>query len=116
MCARVSEPAGLRVYNVFSDLNVPYDPAYVGGYGLKIFKRKNDTKRRGIMTRIPLGQLAERLRKWIVKERLVRHPRCTLESTPRACCRYCPLLFPKPPRPRSEDAGSSSRTAVTRQT
>ena len=115
MCARVSEPAGLRICNVFPDIDVPYDPAYAGGYGLKIVKRKNDTKRGGIMTRIPSGPFAERLRKWIDEERLVRHPRCTLDTTPGARCRYCPPLFPKSPRPRGEDAGSRSRTAVTRQ-
>jgi hypothetical protein len=115
MCSRVSEPAGLRICNVFPDIDVPYDPTYAGGYGLKIVKRKNDTKRRGIMTRVPPGPLAERLRKWIAEERLVRHPQCTLESSPGARCRFCPPLFPKSPRPRSEDIGSRSRTAVTRQ-
>lgn len=94
---------------------MPYDPTYVGWYGHKIVKRKNDTKRRGIMTRVPPGPLAERLRKWIAEERLVRHPQCTLESSPGARCRFCPPLFPKSPRPRSEDIGSRSRTAVTRQ-
>ena len=51
MCARVSEPAGLRVCNVYPDVDVPFDPRYQGGIGIKIVERKNDTKRCGIMDR-----------------------------------------------------------------
>ena len=95
MCARVSEPAGLRICNVFPSLDAPYDPQYQGGIGIKIVKRKNDTKRRGIMTRIPPGPFAERLLRWIQEEELTRHPRCTRESAPGARCRHCPPLFSK---------------------
>ena len=70
MCARVSEPAGLLICNVFPDVDVPFDPVYQGGIGTKIVKRKNDTKRSGIMTRIPPGPVAERLLQWIEVERL----------------------------------------------
>ena len=94
---------------------MPYDPTYVGWYGHKIVKRKNDTKLRGIMTRIPPGPFAERLRMWNEEERPVRNPQCTLDSTSGAPCCYCPPLFQKSPRPRSKGAGSRSRTAVTRQ-
>ena len=100
------------------DINAPYDPVYAGGYGFKIIKRKNDTKRKGHHDphpSRPVQRFPEQLRKWIDEERLFRHPRCTLESTPGARCRYCPPLFQKSPRPRGEDAGSRSRTAVTRQ-
>ena len=51
---------------------MPYDPTYVGWYGHKIVKRKNDTKLRGIMTRIPSGPFAERLRMRNEEERPVR--------------------------------------------
>jgi hypothetical protein len=40
MCARVSEPANLRICNVFLDLDAPYDPQYLGGIGLKIVKKE----------------------------------------------------------------------------
>ena len=117
MCARVSEPAGLRICNVFPDIDVPFDPAYQGGIGIKIVKRKNDTKRRGIMTRVPPGPAAERLLQWIrvEAERLTRHPRCTRESAPGARCRYCPPLFPKSPAPGRPGPPARSRLAVTRQ-
>ena len=113
MCARVSEPAALRICNVFPDIDVPFDPAYQGGIGIKIVKRKNDTKRRGIMTRMPPGPAAERLLQWVASEGLRRHLRCTRESAPGARCRYCPPLFPKSPRRSGAPAGP--RLAVTRQ-
>ena len=115
MCARVSETAGLRVCNVHPDVDVPFDPAYRGGIGIKIVKRKNDVKRRGIMTRIPPGPLADRLIRWIEEERLHRHPRCTLESAPGARCRYCPPLFPKTSRQRGAAAQEHPRLPATRQ-
>ena len=115
MCARVSEPAGLRICNVFPDIDVPFDPVYQGGIGIKIVKRKNDTKRRGIMTRIPPSSLAERLLQWIEAERLRQHPRCTRETAPGARCRYCPPLFPKSPAPGHVGAPAGPRLAVTRQ-
>ena len=82
---------------------------------IKIVKRKNDTKRRGIMTRILPGPLAERLLQWIEAERLRRHPRCTRESAPGARYRYCPPLFPKSPAPGRIGAPAGPRLAVTRQ-
>lgn len=115
MCARVSELSGLRACNVFPDVDVPYDLSYSGGIGLKIVKRKNDVKRRGIMTRIPPGSFAMRLLTWIEEERLHRHPRCTLESAPGARCRYCPPLFPKTPFPRGPLDQGRVRLPVTRQ-
>jgi hypothetical protein len=81
------EPANLRVCNVFLDLDAPYYPQYLGGIGLKIMKRKNNAKRRGIMTRIPPGPFAVRLSKWIAKEELALHPRCTHEAALGARCR-----------------------------
>ena len=113
MCA--SKPAGLMICNVFPDIDVPFDPVYQGGIGIKIVKRKNDTKRRGIMTRIPPGPLAERLLQWIEAERLRLHPRCTRESAPGARCRYCPPLFPKSVAPGRVGAPAGPRLAVTRQ-
>ena len=115
MCARVSEPAGLRVCNVYPDVDVPFDPRYQGGIGIKIVERKNDTKRRGIMTRVPPGPFADRLRRWIEDEQLLQHPRCTRESAPGARCRYCPPLFPKTPRPRILRDQPAVRLPVTRQ-
>jgi hypothetical protein len=115
MCARVSEPANLRICNVFLDLDAPYDPQYLGGIGLKIVKRKNDTKRRGIMTRIPPGPFADRITAWIAEEELVRHPRCTLDTAPGARCRYCPPLFPKTAKSRRASGREGPRVAVTRQ-
>jgi hypothetical protein len=115
MCARVSEPAALRVCNVYLDVDVPFDPIYQGGIGIKIVKRKNDTKRRGIMTRLPPGTFADRLRKCIDDEQLFRHPRCTRESAPGARCRFCPPLFPKTARPRALREQPTVRLAVARQ-
>ena len=115
MCARVSELAGLRICNVFPSLDAPYDPQYQGGIGIKIVKRKNDTKRRGIMTRIPPGPFAERLLRWIQEEELARHPRCTRESAPGSRCGHCPPLFPKTAKPRHDAGVEGPRIAVTRQ-
>ena len=53
MCARVSEAALLRVCNVHPDIDAPFNPAYRGGIGIKIVKRKNDVKRRGIIDSHP---------------------------------------------------------------
>ena len=113
MCA--SEPAGLRICHVFPDIDVSFDSDYQGGIGIKIVKRKNDTNRRGIMTRVPPGPLAERLLQWIEAERLRRHPRCTRESAPGARYRYCPPLFPKSAAPARVGAPAGPRLAVTRQ-
>ena len=86
-----------------------------GASGSKLSSAKNDTKRRGIMTRIPPSSLAERLLQWIEAERLRQHPRCTRETAPGARCRYCPPLFPKSPAPGHVGAPAGPRLAVTRQ-
>lgn len=117
MCSRVSEPAALRICNVYPGVDGPYDSQYQGGIGLQIVKRKNDIKRRGLMTRLPPGPFAQRLLRWMRDEHLAPHPQCTRISAPGSRCRYCPPLFPKTARPRQGTARvrEGIRLAVTRQ-
>ena len=83
-------------------------------------KRKNDTGRCGIMTRIPGGTLQHMMRPYALEQQLVVGPRCTKPGKPGAACPYCPPFFPKlvlraGRAPPVQANGRDARVAVTRQ-
>ena len=118
-CARVGELAGLQICNLAWGLDQAFGPEYAEGAGVRVRKRKSDTGRRGLCTRVPSGILLERLRRWIRDQGLEVSPLCTDKENPGARCPFCPPLFPKTPRTAAEPARSAQgynlRLSITRQ-
>ena len=118
-CARVGELAGLQICNLAWGLDQAFGPEYAEGAGVRVRKRKSDTGRRGLCTRVPPGILLERLRWWIREHGLEVSPFCTDKENPGARCPFCPPLFPKTLRTAAELArnaqGCNLRFSITRQ-
>ena len=56
--------------------------------GVKVRKRKNDTGRRGIMTRKLSGSLQLMMRQYALEQQLAVSPHCTKPDKPGAACPY----------------------------
>ena len=100
-------------------LDQAFGPENAEGAGVRVRKRKSDTGRRGLCTRVPPGILLERLRWWIREQGLEVSPFCTDKENPGARCPFCPPLFPKTLRTAAELArnaqGCNLRFSITRQ-
>ena len=79
--------------SLFWGLDQAFGPEYAEGAGVRVRKRKSDTGRRGLCTRVPPGILLERLRRWIRDQGLEVSPLCTDKENPGARCPFCPPLF-----------------------
>jgi len=120
MCARPSEPTSVQTCDVHWGVDAAFHARYEDGVGVKVRKRKNDTGRRGIMTRIPGGSLQRMMRQYALEQQLVVSPRCTKPDKPGAACPYCPPFFPKlvlraGRAPPMQADGRDARVAMTRQ-
>lgn len=94
-CGRAGEVASLQACSIAWGLDGAYHSDYAEGAGCYVQKRKNDSQRRGLCTRIPGGVLLDKLRKWMRDQELEVSPLCTRQGMPGARCQYCPPLFPK---------------------
>lgn len=120
MCARPCEVPSVQTCDVHWGVDAAFHERYEDGVGMKVKKRKNDTARRGIMTRVPGSHLQRMMKAYAQEQRLIISPRCTKPDSPGAHCPYCPPFFPKimlrpgqdPPRRAN---GADARVAMTRQ-
>ena len=109
-CGRAGEVAAIQTCSLAWGLDGAYHPDYANGAGLYVQKRKNDTQRRGICTRIPGGLLLEKIKKWIKDQGLEVSPLCTRQGSPGAKCQYCPPLFPKTVRKNGDKLAAAAAT------
>ena len=120
MCARPCEVPSVQACDVHWGVDAAFHSRYEDGVGIKVKKRKNDTARRGLMTRVPGSHLQRMMMAYSQEQRLNISPRCTKTDSPGAHCPYCPPFFLKvvpwldhaPPRRAN---GADARVAMTRQ-
>ena len=72
--------AGLQICNLTWGLDQAFGQEYANGAGVRVRKKKSDTGRRGLCTRVPPGILLERLRRWIRDQGLKVNPFCTAKE------------------------------------
>ena len=95
---RVGEITFLQICDLLWDLDAAFSVEYMGTTAIRIYRRKQDTGRKGHYPRIGCASRAE----WDIVSRLKRHaerqglavsPECEKEDKPGARCRHCPPLF-----------------------
>lgn len=99
LCMRVVELSFLQVCDMLWDHDAAFHAMYLGTLAVHIYRRKQDTARKGMYCRVGLASNAE----WDLARRLRRHaeryalrvsPRCTKAENPGARCRHClPFFF-----------------------
>ena len=99
LCMRVVELSFLQVCDMLWDHDAAFHAMYLGTLAVHIYRRKQDTARKGMYCRVGLASNAE----WDLARRLRRHaeryalrvsPRCTKAENPGARCRNClPFFF-----------------------
>ena len=96
-----------------------FHPRYEGTTAVHVYRRKQDTGRRGLWPRIGKSQRAE----WDIVDRLRRHaekyglevsPQCTKKKYPGAQCRHCGFFFFREKRIKKGEV-SAERVQMTRQ-
>ena len=98
LCLLVSEVAFLQICDVTWDMDASFHEQYVGAAAVGVYRRKNDTGRKGHFPRLGRAQYAEyyvvqRLRRFTERRGIAVQPGCTKESSPGARCRFCPPLL-----------------------
>ena len=98
LCCRVVEVADYQTCDMLWELNAAYDASYAGTLAVHIYRRKQDTARKGLYPRIGIASRAE----WDIAHRLRRHVKryglrvdalFTNRQHPGARCRHCPPFF-----------------------
>jgi hypothetical protein len=101
VCMRVAELSFLQVCDILWDHDAAYHVMYLGTLAVHIYRRKQDTARKGMYARVGMAANAA----WDVAQRMRRHaekyglrvspsPGCTKRESPGARCRYClPFFF-----------------------
>ena len=119
-CLRTAETIQLQVCDVWFDLDVARDIAYLGTLALNVRKRKQDQIRRGHHPRCgrsldPRLDIVFRLQRFLTLANLHVLPGCTKRRMPAAICPVCPPLFPKTTRGGTQITTSASpRDTVTK--
>ena len=98
LCCRVVEITDFQICDMLWELDAAYDASYAGTLAVHIYRRKQDTARKGLYPRIGIASRAE----WDIAHRLRRHAErydlrvdalCTKKQHPGARCRHCPPFF-----------------------
>ena len=118
VCMRVvdSELTFLRVCDILWDLDAAFHIMYLGTLAVHIYRRKQDTARKGLYARVGLAanaawDLAQRMRRHAERYGLRVSPECTKRESPGARCRHCsPFFFTG----KGEQREMLSRQQVTR--
>ena len=95
---RVVELTFIQICDLLWELDRAYHERYAGTTAVHIYRRKQDTGRRGLQPRIGVASKAEwdivdRLRKHASKHNLVVSEQCSKTKSPGARCRHCPPFF-----------------------
>ena len=69
LCCRVVEVTDFQICDFLWELDAEYDASYAGTLGVHIYRRKQDTARKGLYPRIGVASRAE----WDIAHRLRRH-------------------------------------------
>ena len=118
VCMRVvdSELTFLRVCDILWELDAAFHIMYLGTLAVHIYRRKQDTARKGLYARVGLAanaawDLAHRMRRHAERYGLRVSPECTKRESPGARCRHCsPFFFTG----KGEQREMLSRQQVTR--
>lgn len=94
MCLRVGEISQLQICDVLWRLDGGFHVMYVNTLGCRIYKRKQDTARKGLYPRAG-SEVANRLRLYVNSLGLKVSNNCSKGRSPGARCRACAPLFPK---------------------
>lgn len=99
LCLRVNEVALLQICDVLWDYDAAWDPTFSGSAAVRVYRRKQDQRRKGLYPRIGKARFAAfdlvaRLRTYAMRQNLSVSHNCTKSSNPGARCRNCPPLFP----------------------
>jgi hypothetical protein len=94
MCLRVGEISQLQICDVLWRLDGGFHVMYVNTFGCRIYKRKQDTARKGLYPRAG-SEVANRLRFYVNSLGLKVSANCSKGRSPGARCRACAPLFPK---------------------
>ena len=78
MCARPCEVPSVQACDVHWGVDAAFHSRYEDGVGIKVKKRKNDTARRGLMTRVPGSHLQRMMMAYSQMQRSDISPRCTM--------------------------------------
>jgi hypothetical protein len=98
VCLRVVEVAFLQICDFLWDHDAAFHEMYIGTVAVHVYRRKQDTARKGLYARVGLASCAA----WDVALRLRRHAeryglrvseQCTKAVKPGARCRFCPPFF-----------------------
>jgi hypothetical protein len=69
LCCRVVEVTDFQICDMLWELDAGYDAAYAGTLAVHIYRRKQDTERKGLYPEIGIASRAE----WDIAQRLRRH-------------------------------------------
>ncbi len=98
LCCRVVEVTDFQICDMLWELDADYDASYAGTLAVHIYRRKQDTERKGLYPWIGIVSRAE----WDIAQRLRRHAdlyglrvdaQCTKKQHPCARCRHCSPFF-----------------------
>ena len=98
VCMRVVELTFLQVCDILWDLDAAFHIMYLGTLAVHIYRRKQDTARKGLYARVGLAanaawDLAHRMRRHAERYGLRVSPECTKRESPGARCRHCSPFF-----------------------
>jgi hypothetical protein len=108
MCMRVNEVDQLQVCDVLWHFDAGFHDRYVNSLAVRIYKRKQDTARKGLYPRAGAAVFT-RLRAYTEDNGLTVAENCTKGRSPGARCRACMPLFSR------IDNGAVSSRPVSRQ-
>ena len=98
-CCRVGEIKRFQVCDFLPDHDAAVSSRYVGSAAMRIRRRKQDRRRRGLYPRLMKGSrpeycVVQRIKDWIRRRGLAVSRDCTKSVRPAARCPHCPPLFP----------------------
>ena len=94
MCMRVNEIDQLQICDVLWGLDMEFRPMYQNTFACHIYKRKQDTARKGLYPRAG-SAVFTRLRSYVDRAGLAVDDDCSKDDAPGARCRACLPLFPR---------------------
>jgi hypothetical protein len=94
MCMRVNEIDQLQICDVLWGLDMEFHPMYQNTFACRIYKRKQDTARKGLYPRAG-SAVFTRLRSYVDRAGLAVDDDCSKDDAPGARCRACLPLFPR---------------------
>ena len=119
LSCRVVEVAFLQICDFLWDMDAVFHVQYVGTTAVRIYRRKQDTKRTGHYPRVRSARA-----KWDLVQRLKQHAethglavseQCTKAESPGARCRFCPPFFFTEALERGSMAGPKVKEMLSRQ-